>query len=1272
MNKTLFTISTVFAFTIMLFVVMPATPVAAFGGGGGGGCDSCGGDGGGSGDPAPTPTPTCTLMANPFSVVRGSSATLSWTTFNGSGATLTINNGVGDVTGTSKSVSPTQTTTYTLTIAKDGKQSTCQATVTVTEPPVTKECNITTSAASVNYGGSVTISWTTKGFTDIKLDGVVVAANGSKTYTNVQANTTYTIVAKTADGNSTCTRNVTVTCVPPALPNCTLNANPTTIVAGSASNLSWTTTNATTVTIDNGIGAVAANGSKSVSPSQTTTYTLTVTNAAGATKNCPVIVTVTPAPDAPKCDSFTAVPATINAGQSSTLTWATTNATAVTINNGVGSVAVDGSRSVAPTQTTTYTLTATGTGGSVTCPVTVTVSTPTPAPKCDSFTATPTSINQGQSSTLTWATTNATTVTINNGIGSVAVDGTRTVSPTVTTTYTLTATGTGGTVTCPVTVTVIPAPDAPKCDSFTATPASINRGASSVLAWATTNATTVTINNGIGSVAVDGSMTVSPIQTTTYTLTASGTGGTVTCPVTVTVIQPDPVPTCDSFTAAPATINRGESSTLTWTTTNATTVVINQGIGSVAVDGTRLVTPTQTTTYTLTASNTSGNVSCPVTVTVVQPPAAPTCDSFTASPATIDKGQSSTLTWATTNATTVVINQGIGSVAVDGTRLVTPTQTTTYTIRATGNGGIEAACSVTVTVTEPDTAPTCDSFTASPMSLPVGGGSTELTWATTRATTVVINQGIGSVAVDGSRLVSITATTDFLLTATDTDGDSVNCSVRVLVDTVNPNPITCQQNVSFSANPSSIDEDEDSTLSWSTTGLDSVHFNQGIGSTALSGSVVVAPNSDTTYILYATKGATTIECPVTISVDEDNGGGGGTPTPRCELTISDSSINAGEKVTIKWDTSNATAVHLKDSAGKTLMTTDGKIGDDKEDLYDDSLVVAPTKDTTYTLTAERGSKDRTCTVKVDVKDDIVVLQNRDQQPLVSGISLTQVPYTGFEAGPVVTLLFYTLLAVWALYLAYVIVIGKGAGSVAAVAVSSIAVAPTAGEINSAFDVSSVTQPVFNQAVTAAAVTTAPVGYAAMVAMPTEATQLENQAHAAEVLLSGDAMRYFMATTEGMDRSNILAAIIERAKASYPSEDGWVVLNEERLTAQCDACVAAVVTPSNETPFIPATLPTGNSSLAEAIVSGNIVAAYQMIGHRPMIALADAAADLDALYRAKSGVPAQVSQVLAGATLSGVQLQAAIAALTSALDGTYTDEAEAVKMAIMKAVKAIHG
>src|SRR5690606_16449532 len=125
---------------------------------------------------------------------------------------------------------------------------------------------------------------------------------------------------------------------------------------------------------------------------------------------------------------------------------------------------------------------------------------------------------------------------------------------------------------------------------------------------------------------------------------------------------------------------------------------------------------------------------------------------------------------------------------------------------------------------------------------------------------------------------------------------------------------------------------------------------------------------------------------------------------------------------------------------------------------------------------------------------------------------------------------------------------------------------------------------------------------------------------------------------------------------------------------CAACQVEKATPSNEAPFIPAAMPIGNSSLAEAMVTGNIVAAYQMIGNRPMIALTDAAADLDALYRVKQGEAVPVSALLASMSenITIEKLHAAIKALTGALDGTYTNEAEAVKMAIMKATKAING
>src|SRR5580704_7592382 len=71
------------------------------------------------------------------------------------------------------------------------------------------------------------------------------------------------------------------------------------------------------------------------------------------------------------------------------------------------------------------------------------------------------------------------------------------------------------------------------------------------------------------------------------------------------------------------------------------------------------------------------------------PPAAPTA-SLSASPNSINKGDSTTLTWQTTNATDVSID-GIGSVNPSGSQSVTPTDSTTYHLVAKGAGGTQDA-----------------------------------------------------------------------------------------------------------------------------------------------------------------------------------------------------------------------------------------------------------------------------------------------------------------------------------------------------------------------------------------------------------------------------------------------------------------------------------------------------------------------------------------------------------------------------------------------------
>ena len=70
------------------------------------------------------------------------------------------------------------------------------------------------------------------------------------------------------------------------------------------------------------------------------------------------------------------------------------------------------------------------------------------------------------------------------------------------------------------------------------------------------------------------------------------------------------------------------------------------------------------------------------------PPPAPTVAQFTAEPTSIQRGQSSTLRWEVTGAvTSVSINQGIGTVQSTGSSRVFPSDSTTYTLTASGPGG---------------------------------------------------------------------------------------------------------------------------------------------------------------------------------------------------------------------------------------------------------------------------------------------------------------------------------------------------------------------------------------------------------------------------------------------------------------------------------------------------------------------------------------------------------------------------------------------------------
>ena len=86
---------------------------------------------------------------------------------------------------------------------------------------------------------------------------------------------------------------------------------------------------------------------------------------------------------------------------------------------------------------------------------------------------------------------------------------------------------------------------------------------------------------------------------------------------------PAPARPTISISAEPSSIERGKSATLKWTSSNADSASLNQGIGTVQTSGSREVFPTQTTRYTIEVKGPGGTASASAEVTVRTPPPPP-------------------------------------------------------------------------------------------------------------------------------------------------------------------------------------------------------------------------------------------------------------------------------------------------------------------------------------------------------------------------------------------------------------------------------------------------------------------------------------------------------------------------------------------------------------------------------------------------------------------------------------------------------------------------
>lgn len=157
-----------------------------------------------------------------------------------------------------------------------------------------------------------------------------------------------------------------------------------------------------------------------------------------------------------------------------------------------------------------------------------------------------------------------------------------------------------------------PPPAAAPSVSVAVQPGAIVSGSKAALTWSSKDATSVSIDQGIGPVATSGSMEVSPTATTHYQATAKGPGGTTSAGATLTVDAKVTV----QISASPDSITPGKSSKLTWSSAGATSISLTPGIGTVGPDGSIDVSPSSDTTYTATATGPGGTARASVKVKV--------------------------------------------------------------------------------------------------------------------------------------------------------------------------------------------------------------------------------------------------------------------------------------------------------------------------------------------------------------------------------------------------------------------------------------------------------------------------------------------------------------------------------------------------------------------------------------------------------------------------------------------------------------------------------
>ena len=652
------------------------------------------------------PQTVAVTAVSPAAPIRtaGTATTFSATASGGSTNSLVWSASAGTInasTGAWTAPATAQTVTITATSADDSAKSvstTVAVVATPTTPVLTAPSYVTTNqanyTASVAVQGTCTYAWTLTG-------GTLTAGNGtaSITYTAGASGTVgLSCVATNAAGTASTAGTASSTIVnAPVATSLVAATNP--VLYGGGTLITPTFTDGIG-SVNNGVGVISSGshfGSGTITA--TKTFILTVTNLAGTTASKtlvldPQTVAVTalsPSSVSRTTGTATTFTATVTGGATNEVVW---SATGGTIDPSTGAWTAPGTAQTVTIRATSAddpTKSATATVSVVLPPTTPTLTAPVYVTTGQAgYSA---SIPAQTGSTYAWSITN----------GEITAGGTSTAitfkaGTTGTVGLSCVVTNAGGTASAPgtassaiVVVPTVPSLTVPASATagkagYTASVASPQDGCT--YAWTLTNGTitagaaTTSLTFTAGSI---GNVGLSCIATNLAgTASAAGTA-------TTTVVA---FPAITIFSATPTDVASAGASTLSCSYTGGTGV-ITPGSLPITANGSVVVNPAVTTTYTLTVTNDAGDSTvADCTVTVV---AAPTISLFKAATTKPTVGQGTLLTFAFDGDG--VIDNGVGPVLTGGQVAVFPTlENTVYTLTVTNSVGLTATRTVTLSL----------------------------------------------------------------------------------------------------------------------------------------------------------------------------------------------------------------------------------------------------------------------------------------------------------------------------------------------------------------------------------------------------------------------------------------------------------------------------------------------------------------------------------------------------------------------------------------------